>query len=307
MKVRDYEYTHSDAEFKELWELLVESYTITGKPHNWFFARLENWKYASPEKPSTWFMSNVHLWRNEYDNLIGFCISENGRNSIHLQIHPHYRFLEADMLSWVEGSWAKDKECVETYADLYDTERQKLLTQLGYEDLGDNGYMRAYDVSKSYPVVDLPQGFNIQTLAENGNYSSRIAVESKTFNSAAINQEWFDGKSSAPSYSLDLDLFVVSPEGKHVAFCLAWIDPKNQIAEVDPVGTHPDYRCRGFAKAVVSECFRRLRARGVRYAYIGSGPEPNVSNRLYESLKPIEKYQENRWVKRLGGFKGEKG
>jgi len=299
MKIRDYEYNHSDVEFKELWELLVKSYTITGKPHNWFFARLENWRYASPEKPSAWFTSNVHLWRNEAGELVGFCISEYGNDGIHLQIHPHYRFVAADMLSWIEHIWARDKECIETYADLYDTERQKLLTQLGYENLGDDGYMRAYDVSKPYPVVDLPSGFHIRTLAENGDYNRRIATESKTFNSAYLNQEWFNGKSSAPSYSFDWDFSVVSPEGEHVAFCLAWIDPQNQIAEIDPVGTHPDYRRRGFAKAVLSECFRKLRAIGMRYAYIGSGPEPYISNRLYESLQPIEKYQENRWVKRL--------
>ena len=299
MKVRDYGYTHSDAQFRELWELLVKSYAITGRPHNWLFGRLENWKYASPEKPPTFFMSNVHLWRNEAGELVGFCISEYGGQRIQLQIHPGYRFVEADMLAWIERRWAAGKAGVETYAYLYDTERQKVLMQLGYEDLGDNGYMRAYDVSRLYPVVDLPQGFHIESLAENGNYSSRIAVESKTFNNAAINQEWFDGKTTALSYSFDLDFIVVSPEGEHVAFCVAWIDPQNQIAEVDPVGTHPDHRRRGFAKAVVSECFRRLRARGVRYAYIGSAPEPYVSNRLYESLQPIEKYQQNRWVKRL--------
>ena len=186
------------------------------------------------------------------------------------------------MLSWVERSWAADKKRIETYAALYDIERQKLLEQLGYEDLGDDGYTREYDLSKPYPVIALPSGFCIETLSENHNYSGHIAVESKTFNSEAINQEWFDGKSSAPSYSFDWDFSVVSPEGEHLAFCLAWIDPRNQIAEIDPVGTHPDHRRRGFAKAVVSECFRRLRARGMRYAYIGSGPEPYVSNRLYE-------------------------
>ena len=203
MKIRDYEYTHSDVEYKELWELLVKSYTITGKPrglrqktrpHNWFFARLENWKYASPGKPSTWFRSNVHLWRNKAGELVGFCISEYGNNGIHISIHPHYRLVEADMLSWIECIWAKDKEFIETYAYLYDTERQRLLTQLGYEDLGDDGYMRAYNVSKPYLVVDLPPGFRIRTLAENGDYSRRIATESKTFNSVFLNQEWFDGK-----------------------------------------------------------------------------------------------------------------
>jgi len=299
MKTHDYEYRHDDAQFMELWKLLITSYAITGKPHNWFFSRLENWKYASPEKPRTYFMSNVRLWRNETGELIGFCISESGKNSIHLQIHPDYRFVEADMLSWVEHSWAGDRDHIKTYAEPYDTGRQKLLAQLGYEDMGDNGYMRKYDLSRPYRAVDLPQGFRIETLADNGNYSKHIAVESKAFNSAHINQEWFDGKSSAPSYSFDLDFCVVSPQSEHVAFCLAWIDPDNQVAEIDPVGTHPDHRRRGFAKAVVSACFRELRVRGVRYAYIGSGPEPYISNRLYESLHPVEKYQENRWVKRL--------
>jgi mycothiol synthase len=299
MHVRDYEYTHSYEEFKELWELLVKSYAMTSKPHNWFFSRLENWKYASPEKPLNFFTSNVHLWRNEVGELVGYCISEYGDNRIHIQIHPDYWFVEADILSWIERIWAKDKECIKTYAYQCDTERQKLLTQLGYSDEGPAGYMRGYDMSKLYPVVDLPAGFHIQTLAENHNYSSYIEAERKAFNNAAINQAWFDGKTSAPSYSFDLNFVVVSPESQHAAFCLAWIDSQNQVAEIDPVGTHPDFRRRGFAKAVVSECFRRLCARRVRYAYIGSGAEPNVSNRLYESLQPIQKYQENRWTKHL--------
>lgn len=53
-------------------------------------------------------------------------------------------------------------------------------------------------------------------------------------------------------------------------------------------------RERGF------ECFRRLQARGIRQAYIASGTEPAVGNRLYESLGPTEKLREDSWVKRLG-------
>ncbi|MBN1217663.1 MAG: GNAT family N-acetyltransferase [Anaerolineae bacterium] len=299
MAVHDFAYTHNDAEFEDMWKLLITSYALTGKPHNWFFARLENWKYAKVDEPVTFFTSNVHLWRNEAGELVGFCISEYGDNGIHLQIHPEYRFIEPDMLVWIERIWANGRENIETYAQLDDMERQKLLTQLGYEDLGDHGHMWTYDVSRPYPAVDLPPGFRIETLAENGAIEKHIAVERKTFNNTYLNQAWFEGKSSAPSYSFDLDFCVVSPKGEHVAFCLAWIDPQNHIAEIDPVGTHPDYRQRGLAKAVLSECFRRLRARGVRYAYIGSAPEPNVSNRLYESLQPIETYQENRWVKHL--------
>jgi GNAT superfamily N-acetyltransferase len=300
MKIYDCQYTHSDTEYEELWRLLVDSYALTGQPHNWFFGRLENWRYAKHDKPPTFFMDCVHLWRNADAELIGYYISESGDNCIHLQVHPDYGFVEADMLSWVECNWTKDRGSIETYAYHNDDKRQKLLTQLGYEDMGHSGNTWQYDLSKPYPALDLPPGFQVQTLADNHNYDSHIAVQQKTFNNNTyLDQAWFGGKSSAPSYSFEWDFAVVSPEGEHVAFCLAWLNPQTRMAEIDPVGTHPDYRRQGFAKAVISECFRRLQTNGIRYAYIGSAPEPNISNYLYQSLQPVEKYREHRWVKKL--------
>jgi len=76
------------------------------------------------------------------------------------------------------------------------------------------------------------------------------------------------------------------------------IGARNRIAEIDSVGTHPRYHQRGFPKVVVSQSFQRLRARGMTTAYIGPGPAPYASNRLCESLQPVERHQENRWVKR---------
>ena len=32
--IRDCAYTFSDAEFEEMWQLLIDSYAITGRPHN---------------------------------------------------------------------------------------------------------------------------------------------------------------------------------------------------------------------------------------------------------------------------------
>ena len=154
------------------------------------------------------------------------------------------------------------------------------MVQRGYQDMGADANLHVYDLSRLYPVLDLPPGFHIQSLAENGNYDDRVATERMVFDSDYLDQNWFKGKSSAPSYSLDWDLSVISPEGQHVAFALAWIDHQNKAAQIDPVGTHPDYRCRGFAKALLSECFRRLYAAGILYAYIGSAHEPNISNRL---------------------------
>jgi mycothiol synthase len=295
--IRDCAYTFSDTEFKEMWQLLIDCYSITGKLHSWPFAELENWHYATWDEPPEYFMDRVHLWRNEAGELVGFCTFYH--ETTYLQVHPEYRFIEAGMLDWVERNWGGEGARIETHAYQYDSERKKLLVQRGYEDLGAAGNMHVYDISRPYPVLDLPPGFRIESLAENGDYDDRVATERTVFGSDYLDRNWFKGKSSAPSYSFDWDLSVISPEGQHVAFALAWIDRQNRAAQIDPVGTHPDYRRRGFAKALLSECFGRLHAAGIRRAYIESAPEPNISNRLYDSLQPVERYQANRWVKRL--------
>ena len=303
MNIRDDNYTHSETEFQEMWALLRESSVMVAKPLNWLFARLEDWKYGGNSKrvksDPSFFVKNVHLWRNDEKKLVGFCISEYGGNSIYLQIHPQDRGLEEAMYNWIQANWAQEKAYIETYAYDYDTTRQQVLTRLGYQDCGDNGYLRKYDVSQDYPAATLEPGFSIASLKENPNVESHIEAVRNAFNRPSLDQEWFTSKTTAPSYSFKWDLAVISPEGKHVAFCLAWLDLEHHVAELDPIGTHSDYRQKGLAKAVITECFRRLKVSGIRYAYIGSAPEPYASNRLYDSLHPIEKYQEHKWVKEL--------
>ena len=91
---------------------------------------------------------------------------------------------------------------------------------------------------------------------------------------------------------------VRAPEGHIVALAAGFINSRNHIAEIEPVGTHPAYRQRGLAKAMVTEVFRRLRERGVRWVHIASAPEPAASSRLYQSLSPAGQQHFVRWVKR---------
>lgn len=72
--------------------------------------------------------------------------------------------------------------------------------------------------------------------------------------------------------------------------CYGFIDKENSMAVIETVATHPDYQKRGFGKAVITECFRRLsREKGVKSAYITGYSE--AANALYQSLKPVEVYQ----------------
>lgn len=291
--IRDYGYTHSEAEFEEMRELLVKSYAVSRKPLNWRLALIENWNYASRYlEPPEYFTDNVHLWRNDAGELVSFLV--HYYDTTYLQVLPEYRFLESAMLEWAEYYWAENGG-IETIAFDYDTERQQLLEKRGYTREEVAAYMRVYDLKKMYAEPVLPPGFHIATLADVGNYADRIALENAIWD-ADLDEKWFNGKSSAPTYSFDWDLVVVSPEGQQVASCLVWIYSENKTAEIDPLGTHPDYRGRGLAKALVTESFRRMRACSIDYVYIASAHNNDIVNCLYASLQPIETYRVDRWV-----------
>ena len=87
-------------------------------------------------------------------------------------------------------------------------------------------------------------------------------------------------------YRSDLDCIAVAPDGHVAAYCLAWLDGENRVGELEPVGTHADFRRRGLAAAVCAFALRRLAEEGATRAVVyargdAAYPAPKL---LYESL-----------------------
>jgi mycothiol synthase len=295
MAIYDYDYTHSAPEFEEMQELQMMSYRADKKPLNWRPAMAENWNYASRYlEPIEYFTKRVHLWRNDTGELVGFLIRDNFL--ISPQVRYKYRHLETQMVDWAERNWADDQGRIGIMVYDWDIERQQLLTQRGYQNRGAIEDVRIYDLDREFAAVNLPPGFWITSLAEYGHFPERIDLENRVWG-ASLDEAWFRGKSSAPSYSFEGDLVVISPDERMVAQSLVWLYPKIRSAEIDPVGTHPEFRKRGLSKALVLESFKRMRESGVRYAYIASETQDQVVSHLYSSLQPIETYQGYQWAK----------
>ena len=295
MKTYHKEYSGYKKEFFEMRNLLSESFRRSDKPLNWWLCRLDDWRFASYTKKirenSRYYQENAHLWRNEEGKLIGFFISEDGKNYFEIQVHPDYKFIEKEMLEWILNNWAQTRDKIVTCIYGWDKKRIRLLTELGFENKGLEAIDFRYDISKytADEVIDPDNHF--ETFSDNYNFDNHIETQRLAFNRTKdqLNREWFETKCVAPGYSSDLDFIVVDSKGEHLAFCVAWIDEANQIAEIDPVGTHPDFRQKGLAKAVITNCFLTLRKKGIKEVMIQGFTD--VPKRLYRSLKPVEEHE----------------
>lgn len=72
-------------------------------------------------------------------------------------------------------------------------------------------------------------------------------------------------------YDADLDLVVVAPDGAFAGSCLAWLDPSTGVAELEPMGIHPEHRRFGLAGLLCREVARRVAARGGVEVFINAG------------------------------------
>src|SRR4051794_22722208 len=70
------------------------------------------------------------------------------------------------------------------------------------------------------------------------------------------------------------------------SYCLAWLDDENRVGELEPVGTHADFRRRGLAAAVCAFALRRLREEGAELAVVYARGNAAYAGpkQLYESL-----------------------
>ncbi len=111
------------------------------------------------------------------------------------------------------------------------------------------------------------------------------AFDNPSYSEANVN-----GLTGSPDYVAAYDLMVVSPDGQPVAYCVGWRErAREACGTIEPVGTHAAFRRRGFATAVLRECFARMKADGIETVDIASRAEPAVANHLYDALSPSQK------------------
>lgn len=289
MKITNERYTDSCENFNEVHSFLRKMVRMTGKLQTWEFVRLEFWRWCESNKSGDPFFkeNNAHIWRSETGEMAGLFISESGGSFFSLIVHPQHPNLAAEMVDWAQNVWGKGKGSLNT--DCYEHSLETTaLTGAGFVNRRPIGNTRKYDLQNTeYAPAPLEEGFTIVEISEAPDYEGK----SRSIQQAFLSDDLTPGKvdywrKDLPSYSPHLDLSVVNQAGEHIAFCYGFTDEQSGVAVIETVGTRPEYQQRGFGKAVITECFIRLKAQGIHTAYITGFSE--AANALYQSLRPVE-------------------
>lgn len=217
-----------------------------------------------------------------------------------LIVHPQYRGgdLELALLRHCETTmWQRmqDEGSKETSISISvaecDKTRIQCLTTLGYQLSKRESEMRRRSLLEPAPSVVLPEGFSIRSSAGEHEAVLLAEVHSSAFNSNWTVESYLELMRS-PSYKIENELVVASPDGRFAAFLVYWLDPVSKSGLFEPVGCHKDFRQRGLTKALMLEGMKRMIKAGMETALVGNKIGNEAASRLYDSLK-LKKFCES--------------
>jgi ribosomal protein S18 acetylase RimI-like enzyme len=130
----------------------------------------------------------------------------------------------------------------------------------------------------------LPNGYHIRSVAGEVEFPARVAIHRAAFQTSRLTEEKYARLLTVPHYRLEDDLVVEAPDGTLAAFALGWHDPDGGVAELEPVGTHPDHQRRGLSRAVVTAAVRRFLEAGVRTVQVYADSSEEAAEALYASI-----------------------
>ena len=126
-------------------------------------------------------------------------------------------------------------------------------------------------------TLPLPEGFRFMSLEEVGDEAfingHRAAWSDNR--PSPYRRELHEAVKAMPQFRPDLVTIAVAPGGTVASYCIGWLDPVSETLEIEPLGTHRDYRRLGLASAVVREVQHRAWINGAKRVLVWNDPSTN--------------------------------
>jgi GNAT superfamily N-acetyltransferase len=264
---------------------------------NWLWNRWE-WMFSLPYLDEA-NLARIGLWEADGE-IVGLATYETGLGDVWFSLDRRYSCLKQEMIDYAATFLANTDETGKTAVRLNifapDTEFAAIARAAGFEPSGEAEKTARFLIPENFPAIKLPAGFSIVSLAEKNDLNKINRVLWRGFNHPGeASASEIPGRiksQSGPDFNKEITLAVQSPGGDFVSYCGMWYDRGTDYAIVEPVATDPDWRRRGFGRAVVHEGIRRCGAMGAKVAYVGSGQQ------FYYAIGFIPWLENHWWIKR---------
>lgn len=242
--------------------------------------RLSSWALDVPE--------NVCLWEDETGNLAAWAMVRTPWLSLDYALRPDADSLEKAIVAWaVERCQRIADEQNEKFPLFVRVrpERSSLMTLLENQNFQRNDWSLVHltcTMTNAVAQPHFPFGFLVRPLRGISEIPDYVALHRAAFGSNAMTVDWRARTLDMPEYAPQLDLFVIAPDEKPVAFCIGWLHGAD--AQVEPIGVHPDYQKLGLGRALLLDVLRRMHAGGADRVHIESYSDNDPARGLCESV-----------------------
>ncbi|WAL63822.1 GNAT family N-acetyltransferase [Amycolatopsis cynarae] len=205
------------------------------------------------------------------------------------QVHPGHAGLVDEVIDWYDATAGNvERTVLPSAADEFALKRW---AAHGYETdqaaLGETGswtQLNERDLTEVEEPV-LPDGFRFRTADEAGPEAA-VQAHLDAWAPSTYSAEAYQGVRRTEAYRGDLHVLVEAPDGTMASSAILWLDEANKTAEFEPVGTHPGYRRRGLARAMLLHGMHRARAAGATHATVAclGAPGHPEARGLYYSV-----------------------
>jgi ribosomal protein S18 acetylase RimI-like enzyme len=187
------------------------------------------------------------------------------------QVHPGHTELVDEVIDWYDRVAAGlERTAAPANAEQFALERW---TAHGYEsdlaarsDTGDWTQLNERDLA-DVERPELPAGFRLRTAAEAGPEAA-VRAHVDAWSPSTYTAQSYADVSQTAAYRGDLHILVEAPDGTMASSTIMWLDEANKTVEFEPVGTHPDYRRLGLARAMMLAGMHQARAAGAAHATV---------------------------------------
>lgn len=77
--------------------------------------------------------NNAHLWLNDFEELVGFVISENGESDLTVFVKRGCEYLYSEMINWVKTNWSNREGVLNTEVHEYHNNYIQVLEEEGFQ------------------------------------------------------------------------------------------------------------------------------------------------------------------------------